>query len=84
MPRFTNSRTWEKQESKKKKRGGNHSIKWQTVETMTKFPSKMAFSFNVGSFGKGEKYKYRNNLDEIELTVMVNKNVIYLLYMISA
>ena len=51
---------------------------------MTKFPSKMAFSFNVGSFGKGEKYKYRNNLDEIELTVMVNKSVIYFLYMISA
>lgn len=73
-----------KTKSKKKKRGGNHSIKWQTVETMTKFPSKMAFSFNVGSFGKGEKYKYRNNLDEIELTVMVNKSVIYFLYMISA
>lgn len=52
---------------------------------MTKSPSKMAFFFfNLGCFGKGEKYKYRNNLDEIELTVMVNKNVIYLLYMISA
>jgi len=36
----------------------------------------MKISFNLGSFGEGQKYKYRNNLDEIELTLMVNKSYI--------
>jgi len=49
----------------------------QSVETMRKFPSKMAFCYNRASFDKGQKYKYRNNLDEIELTVMDNKSYIF-------
>ena len=54
----------------------NHSITRQTVETITKFPSKMEFSLNLGSFGEGQKYKYRNNWHVIELPVMVNKSYI--------